>query len=99
MQLLLVREFFVGVTTVAPTDGGAGAIRIGLIRGCVTFGVRPERVLFAGDTVCDCFLLRLFGVIALSNSAIASFMANSNWEFNFRPLVRKINLISFTSNR
>lgn len=64
--LLLVRRFFVCVTIAVPPAGGAGAIRTGLVRGCVTIAARVERVRFVGDMGC------VFAAAALSNSTIAS---------------------------
>lgn len=89
--------------------GGAGAIRTGLVRGCVdvgrigrAFGV--DGVRFEESDVDDvATVLELavavvvtLAVVARSSSAIASWMARSSWEFNFRLLrIAKVVLILF----
>lgn len=81
LLLLLLRKFF------TCTLGGAGAIRTGLARCCVTIVPRGERVLvvFVG-VVATVDIVAIVLAAALSSSVIASCIARSNCEFSFRLL-------------
>lgn len=82
LLLLLLRKFFVC------TLGGAGAIRTGFARACVTIVPRDARVLFVFDgvvgavdiavTVVWIFVGGEFLEVALSSSVIASCIARSS---------------------